>query len=366
MSTSSNAIHYMATANTAGGLTNELASSLQEIDHVVELKGTMHQSISILLQLIATQMQSQSTCWFLHHPLQADLLDGIVFPELRTAILYSNPHDSSTAIDWSEKLLFSYHLDQACDQEKLLTHSKKTEQLAQQIISAKNEAYTLLATALRIHDDWEALYRPYIDFAKTNQVTEDYLHLLFANATPKTTTPRQVVRLLGTATAEGAVDFVPSITAGLQKYHLKGRAGSGKSTILRKVAAQANALGYDSEVYRCGLDSASIDMVIVRELNFAIFDSTPPHAYVPVAPDITIDLYELCMQPDADSQIAEPLEIITTQYKAMIKAATAKLEEAATYKRDLEAIYEQSCNYEAFNTQLHTILTDIHQSISNV
>src|SRR5699024_10397465 len=38
---------------------------------------------------------------------------------------------------------------------------------------------------------------------------------------------------------------------------------------------------YDVEVYRCSFDSSSIDMIIIREMNYCIFDSSSPHEYDP-------------------------------------------------------------------------------------
>ena len=34
---------------------------------------------------------------------------------------------------------------------------------------------------------------------------------------------------------------------------------------------------FDVEIYHCGFDPHSLDMVIVREVGIAIFDSTSPH-----------------------------------------------------------------------------------------
>ena len=46
-------------------------------------------------------------------------------------------------------------------------------------------------------------------------------------------------------------------------------------------------------------------MVIVRELGFAIFDSTSPHEYYPDSTwpaDEIVDMYERCITPGTDEQ----------------------------------------------------------------
>lgn len=47
----------------------------------------------------------------------------------------------------------------------------------------------------------------------------------------------------------------------------------------KKIAAAAESRGFDVEMYHCGFDPESIDMVLVRELKFCVFDSTNPHEY---------------------------------------------------------------------------------------
>ena len=90
-------------------------------------------------------------------------------------------------------------------------------------------------------------------------------------------------RFLGAATPVGAVDFVPNLTEDVPKrYFIKGRPGSGKSTMLKKIVAEGEKRGFDIEVYHCGFDPNSLDMIIIRELGIAIFDSTAPHEILPI------------------------------------------------------------------------------------
>ena len=64
--------------------------------------------------------------------------------------------------------------------------------------------------------------------------------------------------------------------------------------MLKKLAKAAEEKGFEVEVYHCGFDPNSLDMVIVRELGFAIFDSTAPHEYFPSREgDEIIDMYAL-------------------------------------------------------------------------
>ena len=74
---------------------------------------------------------------------------------------------------------------------------------------------------------------------------------------------------------------------------LKGGPGTGKSTILKKVAAEAKSKGLDYELWYCSGDPASLDGVYVKQLGTAIVDATAPHASGADLPKIKDFLYDL-------------------------------------------------------------------------
>ena len=67
-------------------------------------------------------------------------------------------------------------------------------------------------------------------------------------------------------------------------YILKGGPGTGKSTLMRRIAASAQARGYDAEYICCSSDPDSLDGIIISELSVAILDGTAPHTTDPVYP----------------------------------------------------------------------------------
>ncbi|MGQ0517369.1 hypothetical protein ACT453_45340, partial [Bacillus sp. D-CC] len=92
-----------------------------------------------------------------------------------------------------------------------------------------------------------------IDFNKANELTDQLIQKLFTDKSGKQSLVKH--RFLGAATPKGAVDFVPNLTEGLpHRYFIKGRPGSGKSTMLKKLAKEAEEKGFEVEVYHCGFD----------------------------------------------------------------------------------------------------------------
>ncbi|OMP66531.1 hypothetical protein BTO28_10770 [Domibacillus epiphyticus] len=190
-------------------------------------------------------------------------------------------------------------------------------------------AYDCFREALIIHDEWESIYINRFNKNKADLLAAQWIKKLFPGKS--TEQSRTVHRFLGAATPSGSVDYIPELTEGLTKrYLIKGRAGTGKSTFMKKIAAAAEQNGYSAEIYHCGFDPASIDMVIVRELGFALFDSTKPHEYFPRnnTVDEIIDMYELLVEPGTDELFSKEIAALSSRYSELMEEGTAHLLEA--------------------------------------
>lgn len=74
---------------------------------------------------------------------------------------------------------------------------------------------------------------------------------------------------------------------------LKGGPGTGKSSMLKKIAAQSRKRGMDYELWYCSGDPQSLDGVYIKDVNAAVVDATSPHASnveIPVVKDVIFDL----------------------------------------------------------------------------
>lgn len=92
---------------------------------------------------------------------------------------------------------------------------------------------------------------------------------------------------LGCGSPEGFVSFFSELYAfdGKWKpYIIKGGPGTGKSTLMKNIAAELERRDYTVERIHCSSDPESLDGVICRELNFSIADGTSPHIIEPKYP----------------------------------------------------------------------------------
>lgn len=109
---------------------------------------------------------------------------------------------------------------------------------------------------------------------------------------------------LGSNTPQGFVsrfDQLADPDGGWRCYVLKGGPGTGKSTLLKKVAQHLHKNGHSVEYIHCSSDPESLDAVICPELKFSIADGTAPHAIEPRYPGAfeTIVNLTACWDEDA-------------------------------------------------------------------
>lgn len=335
--------HIYAGGNTARGYRSFLNAILTGIDRRIVLTGDAEGLASRLIEKIGEQAirLGQRVEW-IHSPFVNGAFDGVVIPEWSAAVV-----DGGYPRQFKPEgpgLIETYvNLQDAVDKQKLASHREEIVSLLERIEASTLEAHQAFAEALRIHDEWEGIFIAHLDREKANQVGDEVIRLFFGE---DTAAKRARVRrmYLGAATSAGPKDFVPNLTAEVSKrYLIKGRPGSGKSTILKRLVAEAQRRGFDAEVYHCGLDPNSLDMVVLPERGLAIFDSTAPHEYFPEREtDEVIDMYERAIQPGTDERYQSQIATFQKRYKEATKRGTACLKAAEECRIRLSLIYQEA------------------------
>ncbi|MDQ6595252.1 hypothetical protein E2K98_03270 [Bacillus salipaludis] len=355
--------NYFAGGNTARGFHSLYDSNLQGLDRLFILKGGPGTGKSSLMKKIGNEwLEKGYNIEFLHCSSDNNSIDGVIIPALKVGIVDGTaPHVIEPQAPGAVEEYIN--LGEAWNSQKLRFHKNKIQRLTNQISESFQTAYATFNEALDIHDDWEKIYIGSMDFKKADQLTNKLIENFFGKMKlNKKSDIRH--RFLGAATPMGAVDFVPNLTEEITKrYFIKGRPGSGKSTMLKKLAAAAEERGVDAEVYHCGFDPNSLDMVILRELGIAIFDSTAPHEYFPSRDgDEIIDMYELLIEPGTDEIYADFITEISGKYKTKMTEATSYLAKAKDLHDELEEIYVSAMDF----TVVEKIQSEIREKINEL
>ena len=126
-------------------------------------------------------------------------------------------------------------------------------------------------------------------------------------------TPRVLRFFLGANTPQGFVsrfDQLGSPADDWRLYVIKGGPGSGKSTMMKRVA-EALSGGCDTvELIHCSSDADSLDGVILPRHKISIADGTPPHPIEPRYPGAYETIVPVCSCWDADRLFARRYEVM--------------------------------------------------------
>lgn len=338
--------NYYACANSARGFVNYFEDNLLGLDKLYILKGGPGTGKSTLMKKVGFEWHSRGfDIEYIHCSSDNGSIDGVIIPSLKIGVVDGTaPHIIEPRAPGAIEDYIN--LGVAWDSKKLSLHKNEILNLKEKISACYSSAYSLFGEGLKIHDEWEQIYIANIDFDKLDQIAEKTIDELFKDKRiDKVSNVKH--RFFGGSTPKGPVDFVMDLTDLIGKrYYIKGRPGSGKSTLLKKIAATAQDRGFDAEIYHCGFDPNSLDMVIVQELDIAIFDSTAPHEYFPSREtDEVIDIYKLAIAPGTDEKYKAELDSIVSRYKAVVNSGISYLAEAKMLHDELEFIYLEAMDF---------------------
>ncbi|WP_188207654.1 hypothetical protein [Alkalibacillus aidingensis] len=333
---------YFMGGTTAKGYVNFYENLIEQLERVVYIEGGFTTIVSPILQRVANHFTNHYDIDYIHNHLMTDQLEGIVIPSLDIGIFDRTKMNQKRVVYpmLYEKLVY---LGDRYDYDYLKNHEKDLQKHRGEVKTLYQAAIDHFQTALSHHHQVEKLYVDHLNVERANQETEQLIQDIFENSSLHK--PGSVKhRYLGAATPEGPVDYVMELTDELKKrIFIKGRSGTGKSTMLRKIAHEAKNRGFDIEIYHCGFDPGSLDMVILRELSVAIFDATAPHEHDPIKEtDEIFDVYERFIDGHPDDLYHDELAKYKSSYKEEMLKAKECLADIKKQQVEFEQIYQQS------------------------
>lgn len=343
-------IRYFVCGHTAKGYINHLTSNLYEIDQVIIL----HHKSSILKtnifqKLINYLINKTDMIEVIYNSDSMQYIDGIILRNESIAFVSEGIVDDYSQLEKDVTIEYLTSINDSILYEDLNLKRKKHLQTA----------YDYFKRALNIHDHLEEIYIEQMDFNKANEVVADFIQGLFQNVEKQKERSYTYERLFGTNTVEGSVNVVEHLISNIDnRIFIKGRAGTGKSVFMNRVLTACHKYNLDTEVYYCSFDPDSIDMLIIRELDYCLFDSTSPHEFFPeYEKDKIIDLYDLTVKRGTDEQFKSEINRVTNQYKQQLNYGMAELKKLK-HIQHLDKLYLQDidCDEDAIMQNLITYI----------
>lgn len=177
---------------------------------------------------------------------------------------------------------------------------------------------------------------------------------------------------LGNNTGRGFVENYRSELEGKRKtVLLKGGPGTGKSSMLKKIAKEARDKGYEYELWYCSGDPNSLDGVYIKDTNAVVMDATAPHATGADLPVMRDKIYDLANSISYDKILPhrEEIENCLKIKKTHFMRAYQHLKCALCHYQnqiELESIGLDKQNIRAYAAVVSTEIKSMTRQLKNV
>lgn len=349
---------YFPGGNTALGFYSYWDSNINDLDRLIILKGGPGTGKSTLLDKILREFAAED--WeteLLWCSSDAESLDGVIFRKISLGIIdgmaphLRDPHYPGV-IDrlinlgdyWSEQILLQ-------NKEEIIALTNENRSLFQ-------KTYQTLAEAKKHHDDLENLYQAGMNWEALSTMTEELVQQLFSSY-PLQEKGKERHRFLSALTPQGPVNYMNELLKlAAIRYIVKGRAGTGKSTLLKRVAQEARKKGFAVDYYHCGFDPLSIDSIYIPELGICMLDGTEPHEIDPSHKDIVIELFSF-MSGEVYSNNLPAIKETNALYQNNLQEALNTLKSCKAVHDQLEKYYAQAMDFHAVEGLATELIAEI-------
>ncbi len=291
-------------------------------------------------------------------------LDGVCIPQIGVAMLDGTaPHvvdpKNPGAVDeivhlgdfWDEGLLRQ-------NKQAIMDCNRRVGRLFQM-------AYFSLREAKAIQDEWESYITEATSFAQVNEAASLLSDEVFSGVTPDFRGQPKARRLFATAiTPDGPVNYLGTVLQDVQRlFVVKGEPGSGKATIIGRIAAQAAAVGLNTEVYHCSFVPQNVDIVVIPDLSTAVANLSAPVYFDPNCLTNLISCKEINLSAFLNQstleQYSAEISSCRARFEAAFNRAVGFLSRAKAEHDVMESYYIPAMDFTAVNARKEGILARI-------
>lgn len=283
-------------------------------------------------------------------------LDGICIPAIKVAMLDGTaPHvvdpKNPGAVD---EII---HLGDFWDEAKMVANKARILDTIALVSRQFKIAYSNLKEAKVIRDEWESYITESMHWHQVNEQTTSISNGIFQNVIPQFQTPAKARHLFASAISpEGPSHYYETILQDVENlYLIKGDPGTGKSTLLQKIATLANQLGLDTEVYNQPFDPSKLDMVLIPTLKTAVLSNSEPIEFKPdnltnlkLIKEINLDE---CINQNLLSKYTKEIAETKVRFWSSFNRAVKYLSRAKALHDDLETLYIPAMDFQAINSK---------------
>lgn len=317
---------------------------------IMVIKGGPGVGKSSFMMAIAKDLQERGFDVELHHcSADNNSIDGVVFPQIKVALIDgTSPHvvdpKNPGAVD---EII---HLGDFWDEKGMRRNREEILESNQEVGRLFRRAYQYLKAAKIIHDDLEIIYGEGLNYGLANQKAA-YLAEAIFKGEPIGNRAGGLRKLFASAiTPDGCKNFLTSLVEPLPViYAITGAVGTGKSTLINKLATMAVERGCDCEGYYCAFDPSKIEHLVIEKLGVAVTTAELPHRIdISKATDI-VNMNELVPEY-IENKYSQTIKANLGLKEELLEKAIAYLSLAKSTHDRMEQYYIPNMDFQAITT----------------
>lgn len=328
-------------------------------NRVLIIKGGPGVGKSTFMRMIADEMLKRGFDVELHC-CSADVasLDGVVIPRLGVAIIDGTaPHVLDPKYPGAlEEIIY---LGEYWESEQIRPYKAQIIELTRESSRLYKRAYRFLEAAQLVYRDWEEANMEAMDFAYANQQANQVIREILNDSPVSSVVGRERHLFARAITPEGMLNYVDTIIGPCsRKYVIEGEPGTGKSTLIQKVANAALERGFTVEMYHCPLNPEKVEHIVIEELSVALTKSIEPHRYIPATGDTIINLNQ-GLNPEVVAKYTALIKEVREMFFTLFNQAIKFIGRAKEHHDKLETYYTPYMDFAAIARRREAILQEI-------
>ncbi len=342
--------HAFAGANTSEGFKSFFNCLISpEAHRIIVLKGGPGVGKSTFMKHIAGSllMMGHDVEMF-HCSSDPDSLDGMAAPDLQVAIVDGTaPHVVDPRYPGAVDEIV--YLGDYWDEDAIRDHRQEIISASKEKATNFSRAYRFLRTAGDVLDDWSEANSMALDRGKANRLASAAVRsVLGAVSEFDALVPGRVRELFASATTpDGFTNYLDTLVGPCVNVHVVvGGPGTGKSTLLRRLAEEATRRGLDVELFHCSLNANSLEHIVLPQLSTAVITSVEPHEWDVRPGDKVIDMNS-CLDHDTVQANASMIDYDRGLMNQAMDRAVHFLRLARESHARLESYYIPHVDYDA-------------------